>query len=248
MANIEKPIWSADGQTLTNVLVNNKNTTYNKVSNWYDGTPMDDSKLDDDFVYVKYEGKYLLRNFEYGQVLQKDTMDEMRNLSPYEILLLKLGVYKHVQLNGYYEKGDTPTPIEYFLSDTVEDDDGGSVIDVGNNIKLEHVFIGMVDARYYGVAFNDLNEDYTGVINGLLAKHDVFFTKGVLMVDASVGVQIPSNRNVVTEGTIFRAKPTDLRKYQVIDLKEVENVTINELYIEGERDYHLGSGGEWGMG
>ncbi|HLS52433.1 MAG TPA: hypothetical protein VK031_00535, partial [Tissierellaceae bacterium] len=62
MANIEKPIWSKDKQTLTNVLVNNKSTTYNKVSNWYDGTPMDDSKLDDDFVYVKYEGEYLVRN------------------------------------------------------------------------------------------------------------------------------------------------------------------------------------------
>src|SRR5690625_3074562 len=150
MANIEKPIWSADGQTLTNVLVNNKNTTYNKVSNWYDGTPMDDSKLDDDFVYVKYEGKYLLRNFEYGQVLQKDTMDEMRNLSPYEILLLKLGVYKHVQLNGYYEKGDTPEPINYRLSDTSDDDDGGSVIETNLGDKLEHIFGNKVNILYFG--------------------------------------------------------------------------------------------------
>src|SRR5690625_5468677 len=98
MANIEKPIWSKDKQTLTNVLVNNKSTTYNKVSNWYDGTPMDDSKLDDDCVYVKYEGEYLVRNMEEGQELQKDTMDVMRNLSTFEILLLKIGIYKHVRI------------------------------------------------------------------------------------------------------------------------------------------------------
>ena len=151
MANIEKPIWSVDGQTLTNVLVNNKSTTYNKVSNWYDGTPMDDSKLDDDFVYVKYEGEYLVRNMEEGQVLQKDTMDEMRNLSTFETLLLKIGIYKHVQLNGYYEKGDTPEPINYKISDTVEDDDGGSVIETHLGDKLEHDFNRYVNVLYFGL-------------------------------------------------------------------------------------------------
>src|SRR5690625_5450370 len=139
MANIEKPIWSADGYALQILLVNNKSTTYNKVSNWYDGTPMDDSKLDDDFVYVKYEGEYLVRNMEEGQVLQKDSMDEMRNLSTFETLLLKMGIYKHVQLNGYYEKGDTPEPINYKISDTVEDEDGGSVIEIEGD-KLIHTF------------------------------------------------------------------------------------------------------------
>lgn len=151
MANIEyKPVWSEDGQTLSNVLVKDKLETYNVVTEWYDGTPLDDSKLDSDLVYVKYEGKYLVRNFEYGQVLQKDTMQEMRDLSSYEILLLKMGVYKHVQLNGYYEKGDTPSPINYTLSDTQEVDDGGSVVEV-SGVKLEHTFTREVDASYYGV-------------------------------------------------------------------------------------------------
>src|SRR5699024_3723098 len=164
MANIEKPIWSVDGQTLTNVLVNNKSTTYNKVSNWYDGTPMDDSKLDDDFVYVKYEGEYLVRNMEEGQVLQKDTMDEMRNLSTLETLLLKIGIYKHVQLNGYYEKGDTPEPINYKISDTVEDDDGGSVIETNLGDKLEHNFEGRsVNIKYFG-AKGDEDKDDTEAI------------------------------------------------------------------------------------
>src|SRR5690625_2253186 len=139
MANIEKPIWSKDKQTLSNVLIRNRLETYNVTDTWYDGTPMDDTKTDDDLVYIKYEGQYLVRNMEEGQVLQKDTMDEMRNLSTFETLLLKMGIYKHVQLNGYYEKGDTPEPINYKISDTVEDEDGGSVIEIEGD-KLIHTF------------------------------------------------------------------------------------------------------------
>src|SRR5699024_7911855 len=161
-----KPIWSSDEQTLSNVLVKDKLETYNVVTEWYDGTPMDDSKIDSDLVYVKYEGKYLLRNFEYGQALQKDTMDEMRNLSSYEILLLKLGVYKHVQLNGYYEKGDTPAPINYHLSDTVEEDDGGSVIEVGG-VKVTCIFKDEVNLSYYGVE-GDLEDNLENINKALL--------------------------------------------------------------------------------
>src|SRR5699024_1869146 len=93
----------------------------------------------------------LVRNMEEGQVLQKDSMDEMRNLSTFETLLLKMGIYKHVQLNGYYEKGDTPEPINYKISDTVEEDDGGSVIEVNTNLKLSHNFGSVVRTQYFGI-------------------------------------------------------------------------------------------------
>lgn len=148
---LDKPIWSADGLTLSNVLlpVTNLYATYNVITEWYDGTPMDDSKLDADLVYVKFENKYLLRNMEYGQVLQKDTMPDMRALSTEEILLLRLGVYKHVQLNGYDFVESTPSPINYILSDTTATDDGGSVIVVGS-IKLEHDFIDSLHIAHFG--------------------------------------------------------------------------------------------------
>ena len=149
---IPKPIWSEDGLTLSNVLLKNKNTlgTYNVVTQWYDGTSMDDSKLDDDLVYVKYQGKYLVQNFEYDLLLEKDTIAELRNLSTLEILLLRMGVYKSIQLNGYYEKYDTPTPINYFISTNPNTDDGGSLIDVGD-IKLEHKFVESFSPKYYGI-------------------------------------------------------------------------------------------------
>lgn len=141
------------GDTLTNLIDKNTNQTitYTKVNNWWDGTPMTADKADGE-IYRRKGVEYFLKNLgKYGELfLEKDTMAEMRDLNSTEILLLQMGYYKGVRLSGYYEKGDTPTPIEYILSDTNDDDDdGGSVIEV-SNIKLEHIFKGNVDIRYFG--------------------------------------------------------------------------------------------------
>src|SRR5690606_37459438 len=105
----------------------------------------------------------------FGELfLEKDTVSQMRDLSSTEILLLKMGYYKGVKLNGYYEKGDTPAPIEYYLSETAESDDGGSVFEVGG-IKLEHKFTESLDLSYYGVKSNSL-EDQTALIQKAIDK------------------------------------------------------------------------------
>lgn len=213
MAFIEKPIWSEDGNTLTNVLVSDILVTYNRTDLWYDGTPLDDSKLDSDLVYVKYEGKYLVRNFEYGQVLQKDTMQEMRDLSSYELLLLKMGVYNHVQLNGYYEKGDTPAPINYTLSDTEEVDDGGSVIEVGN-VKLEHEFNSVIDVAYFGAKEG---EDSTDEINTSILR-------------AEIGTEVCISKNyLVSSGEARFDEGIKLKSGIVLNLKGELRLVDNEL-------------------
>ncbi|MCW8309923.1 hypothetical protein K7A41_01665 [Sphingobacterium sp. InxBP1] len=87
-----------------------------------------------------------------NQFLIKETMDAMRNLSASEISELHAGTYEGVELLGYYEKGDTPAPIMYYLGSTTADpgaDDGGSVVQAGN-IKLQHRFVGDINALYFG--------------------------------------------------------------------------------------------------
>lgn len=61
-------------------------------------------------------------------------MAAMRGLSAAEITALQSGTYEGVRLLGYYEKGDTPAPVIYYLTPTNPDlgpDDGGSVIEIG---------------------------------------------------------------------------------------------------------------------
>lgn len=85
-----------------------------------------------------------------AEFIEKDTVAELRAISAREIWAIQNGYYKGVKLNGYYKEGDTPAPIEYYLSDTTDEDDGGSVFEVGG-IKFEHSFVGQVDVRYFGV-------------------------------------------------------------------------------------------------
>lgn len=87
--------------------------------------------------------------------IEKDTIAELRAISSREIWALQNGHFKGVKLNGYYTKGDTPAPIEYYLSTTTDTDDGGSVFEV-YGIKLEHVFVSEVHPSYFGIVSSSI--------------------------------------------------------------------------------------------
>ncbi|MDF2517649.1 MAG: hypothetical protein K0R59_2945 [Sphingobacterium sp.] len=97
-----------------------------------------------------------------NQFLIKNTMADMQTLSAAEVTALTNGTYSGVQLLGYYQAGDTPAPIEYFLSTTNGSDNGGSIIATGG-IKLEHRFLEAVNPLYFG-AKAGLNTDATPFI------------------------------------------------------------------------------------
>lgn len=176
MAQIQKAIITdyPDGSRVMSNIINKKgvpvfkeNDTYTatRVTTWYDGTPMDDSKADGK-VYLKHisSGDYYRVNLPNdGELfLEKDTVAQLRDMNAVEILLLRMGYYKGVTLQGYYSEGDTPAPIQYYLSDTEEEDDGGSVFEVGG-IKLEHEFVGEVDWLYFGASPELINN--VGILN-----------------------------------------------------------------------------------
>ena len=88
---------------------------------------------------------------EAGQeFIECDTVDDLRNLDARQIWAIQNGYYKGVTLNGYYTEGDTPASIDYYLSETEEEDDGGSVFEV-SGIKLEHKFVGEINLSYFGL-------------------------------------------------------------------------------------------------
>lgn len=103
-----------------------------------------------------------------NQLLIKNTMADMRELSVSEIASLKGTSPTHagIQLLGYYEKGDTPAPIIYYLSTTIDPDDGGSVVEV-RGIKLEHEFRDGIDVRYYGAKGDNINDDTLSFVKAL---------------------------------------------------------------------------------
>jgi hypothetical protein len=101
-----------------------------------------------------------------NQFLIKETMAAMRGLSAAEITALQNETYEGVQLLGYYEKGDTPAPIIYYLSAIeTRPDDSGSVIET-QGIKLVHAFEHTIHVAYFGAS--SINSDNTPYYNHLI--------------------------------------------------------------------------------
>ncbi|MCS3557396.1 MULTISPECIES: hypothetical protein [unclassified Sphingobacterium] len=159
-----------------------------------------------------------------NQFLIKETMEDMKALSTAEITALQAGTFDGVQLLGYYEKGDTPAPIIYYLAATDPgQDDGGSVI-VAGNIKLVHEFKGFVDISYYG---HQANADFSPGLNTILKK----FGK----VDLSRREVLCKNIQTVINGS--KIKNGTLKFNGGIDDKILtvnnRNVQITEVVFDG---------------
>ena len=188
---IIRSIGSDGKDVLSNILDKDtgKLIEFKEVSEYYDGTPMSDDKLDvERYLYIKNNGKYYLRVLDNpDKFLEKDTMLDMRNISNTEILLLKMGYYKGVKLNGYYVKGDTPAPIEYYLSDMEDEDDGGSVIDV-SSIKLEHKFDGFINCKYFGCVLDGITDNLIQFQECLNKSGVIYIPSGKLAVSDTLNV------------------------------------------------------------
>jgi hypothetical protein len=63
-----------------------------------------------------------------SNLLVKETVLELKALTLAEISDLESGVYSGVLLLGYDLKGDTPAPIEYYITNTMDEPDDGSLL------------------------------------------------------------------------------------------------------------------------
>lgn len=253
-ASIEK--YGDGSVTLTNMRNNlgvpvfglNETISATMVDQYWDGSPMDDSKVDGK-LYLKlkklpagadssmqqYVGKYFRTNLpNWGELfLEKDTMAEMRDLSLIEILLLKAGYYKGVRLNGYYVKNDTPGPIDYILSSSSDADDGGSVITVGD-IKLEHLFVGSINGVYYGLLGDGSNETskFQRIILNITGKS--------VLIPKAKTYYVCNQLNIINKGTFildFNDNPIDYQSLdgnRLIYLENVSNAIIGKFKTKGK--------------
>lgn len=262
MAQIAKLERYDDGNVVLSNLRNNigapvfaPNSTISasRVTEWWDGTPMTDAKVDGE-VYFKlkkipfgsdtslnqYVGDYFKVDLpnEGELFLEKDTMQEMRDLNSTEILLLQMGYYKGVRLNGYYQEGDTPAPINYIISTTIEEDDGGSIIEVGG-IKLEHDFKNIIHISYFGGRgdFEDINTPYTDntdVINtalNKLPKGQLVFSKGAYAHDGTINIPTHDSNN--SRGISFKSDSGRLEAGGTVDHPQGGTV---RLCFSGQND------------
>ncbi|WP_185288566.1 hypothetical protein [Chryseobacterium lactis] len=128
-----------------------------------------------------------------SNLLVKETVLQLKALTLAEISDLESGVYSGVLLLGYDLKGDTPAPIEYYITNTMDEPDDGSLFKVvaGNkSIKLEHNFKEGVHPMYYGIRGIDDDSDK---INKIFKKFSKISAQGSGKMKISHIITIPDN-------------------------------------------------------
>ena len=126
------------------------NVNYKKTATWYDGSLMDESKVDG-YVYRYYNDSFYVMAFDNREkrALIYKKMSDFKNMSLTDFYLLKIGYYSYVQLNGYNVDNEYVKPVVYYLVSENLTDDGGEIINVrGSSFKA--TFGDKRDVSYYG--------------------------------------------------------------------------------------------------
>jgi hypothetical protein len=95
----------------------------------------------------------------------------------------------------------------------------------------------------------DGSVDYAQPIQiGINSHANVIFPNFPILVSTK-GLTVKSNTVLIFQNNSkIILKPTDASAYQIFKVNNVQNVKIYFANIQGDRDHHIGSGGEWGMG
>lgn len=110
------------------------------------------------------------------------------------------------------------------------------------NNKVEgHPFTNVKD---YGVIGDGITDDTANIKKAIDSEKNLFFPKGSYLVSDTLTMREGTSWYGV-EAKIKRA-PNNLTNYVIIDM--ANRSMLNNLIIEGDRDDHIGTGGEWGMG
>lgn len=91
--------------------------------------------------------------------------------------------------------------------------------------------------------------DYTEYIQQAIASHNKITFPAFPLLINDTGLKVGSNKSIIfLKGSELHLKNSAKTHYAMLDLKGVENVSLYNPVIIGDRYGHLGGKGEWGMG
>ena len=95
----------------------------------------------------------------------------------------------------------------------------------------------------------DGTRDYTSYVQQAINENqNVRFPDFPILIN-DTGIFLRSNSNLYFQpNSSLIMAPTDLGRYTILTLNDLTNVNIYNPTLVGERDDHLGTGGEWGTG
>lgn len=91
--------------------------------------------------------------------------------------------------------------------------------------------------------------DYTTEIQKLIDQHDVLLFPDYPLLINEKGLKVRSNQVLIFPSqSKLIMKPNNKSRYSLLLIRDVQNVKIYNVKMEGDRYQHLNSEGQWGMG
>ena len=105
-----------------------------------------------------------------------------------------------------------------------------------------------VTPEMFGAVGDGVTDDTVAINNVLQNYKNILFSK-TYKVNPVIGINFQSNSNIVFRGSKFISSASNQSTYKIINFEDVINVnTYGVIYVIGDRNIHIGSTGEWGMG
>ena len=95
----------------------------------------------------------------------------------------------------------------------------------------------------------DASEDYSMYIQKALDDNEIVLLPNFPLLVNDKGIKLNNNSTLLFDnGSQIKLKATDKGGYAIININNKKNVSIYNAKIIGDRNEHLGTKGEWGMG
>lgn len=114
---------------------------------------------------------------------------------------------------------------------------------------------GIISSSYYLVNslpagyVKDGSVDYTAYVQAAVANYSNIVFPGFPILVNDKGINVGSNKTITFEpGSELRLKASSNGTYAILRISNVSNVTLFNPVVIGDRDNHIGTEGEWGMG
>lgn len=124
-------------------------------------------------------------------------------------------------------------------------------VEFANLLSEYGLSLGPVSVIDFGAVPNDAGDD-TDAFNDAFEREGletIYVPAGTYIIDAKKGINPKSNKSLVMDSeAVLDVVGNSMDTYNVINIRNVQNVSISGGQIRGERDKHTGSGGESGMG
>lgn len=93
-------------------------------------------------------------------------------------------------------------------------------------------------------------DDFSSIFNNAFQNHDnIIIKNGYYEVDVSKMLPLKSDTMINFEPNAkIKVLPNDLERYELLNIKDVQNVIINNPQLEGDKHEHSGNTGQWGHG